>query len=30
MILIPEDKRRDVVMDVTERVVEAYYEAHDY
>lgn len=30
MALVPQDKRRDVVMDVTERVVEAYYEARNY
>ncbi len=30
MALVPENKRRALVMDVTERVVEAYYEARDY
>ena len=30
MALVPEDQRRDLVMDVTERVVEAYYEARNY
>lgn len=30
MALVPEDKRRALVMDVTERVVEAYYEARDF
>jgi len=30
MALVPEDQRRELVMDVTERVVEAYYEARDY
>jgi len=27
MALVPQDKRRQLVMDVTERIVEAYYEA---
>jgi len=27
MALVPEDRRRTLVMDVTERIVEAYYEA---
>jgi hypothetical protein len=30
MALVPEDKRRDLVMDITERMVEAYYEARGY
>jgi hypothetical protein len=30
MALVPEKKRREVVMDVTERVVEAYYEARGF
>jgi hypothetical protein len=30
MALVPENERRDVVMDVTERVVEAYYEARSF
>jgi hypothetical protein len=30
MALVPEDKRRDLVMDVTELIVEAYYEARGY
>jgi hypothetical protein len=30
MALVPQDKRRALVMDVTERVVEAFYEARGY
>jgi hypothetical protein len=30
MALVPENQRRDLVMDVTERVVEAYYDARGY
>ena len=30
MALVPEDQRRALVMDVTERIVEAYYEARGY
>ncbi len=30
MALVPEDQRRDLVMDVTERIVEAYYDARGY
>lgn len=30
MALVPEDRRRTLVMDVTERIVEAYYEARGY
>jgi len=30
MALVPEDKRRDLVMDVTERIVEAYYDARGF
>ncbi len=30
MALVPEERRRALVMDVTERVVEAYYEARGY
>lgn len=30
MALVPEDQRRKLVMDVTERVVEAYYEARGF
>jgi hypothetical protein len=30
MALVPEDQRRDLVMDVTERIVEAYYEARGF
>jgi hypothetical protein len=30
LALVPEKKRREVVMDVTERVVEAYYEARGF
>jgi hypothetical protein len=30
MALVPQDKRRRLVMDVTERIVEAYYEARGF
>jgi hypothetical protein len=30
MVLVPEDQRRKLVMDVTERVVESYYEARGF
>lgn len=30
MVLVPEEQRRDVVMDVTERIVEAYYDARGF
>jgi len=30
MALVPEDQRRKLVMDVTERVVESYYEARGF
>ena len=30
MTLVPEDQRRTLVMDVTERIVEAYYDARGY
>ncbi len=30
MALVPEDQRRDLVMDVTERIVEAYYDARGF
>jgi hypothetical protein len=30
MLLVPEEQRRDVLMDVTERIVEAYYEARGF
>jgi hypothetical protein len=30
MALVPEDQRRDLAMDVTERIVEAYYDARGF
>ena len=30
MMLVPEDQRRTLVMDVTERIVEAYYDARGF